>query len=74
MADATDCTLVDASSEAAATIVVSSCDRSAVVVSVEAEASSSVEADDTVSTISPTASSKLSASLIMSALRCWAAI
>jgi hypothetical protein len=74
VADATDCTLVDASSEAAATIVVSSCDRSAVAVSVEADASSSVEADDTVSMISPTADSKLSASLIMSALRCWAAI
>jgi hypothetical protein len=41
--------LVEASSEAAATIVVSSCDRSAVAVSVPAEASSSVEAEDPVS-------------------------
>ena len=73
VADATDCTLVEASSDAAATMVVSSCARSAVAVSVPAEASSSVEADDTVSTISPTAPSKSSASLIMSALRCWAA-
>ena len=44
-----------------------------VAVSVPAEASSSVEADDTVSTISPTAPSNWSASLIMSALRCCAA-
>src|SRR5664279_3900425 len=69
----TDCTLVEASSEAAATMVVSSCERAAVEVSVLAEASSSVDADDTVSTISPTADSKLSASLTMSALRCLAA-
>ena len=74
VAEATDCTLVEASSEAAATIVASSCARSAVEVSVVAEASSSVEADDTVSTISPTAPSNSSASLIMSALRCLAAI
>ena len=74
VADATDCTLVEASSEAAATVVASSCERSAVEVSVVADASSSVDADDTVSTISPTAASKLSASLIMSALRCSAAI
>ena len=58
VAEATDCTLVEASSEAAATMVVSSCARSAVEVSVPAEASSSVEADDTVSMISPTAPSK----------------
>ena len=58
VADATDCTLVEASSEAAATTVVSCCVRSAVEVSVVAEASSSVEADDTVPTISPTAPSK----------------
>ena len=64
VADATDCTLVEASSEAAATMVVSSCDRSAVAVSVPAEASSSVEAEDTVSMISPTATSKSSASLL----------
>jgi hypothetical protein len=50
--------LVEASSEADATTVVNSCERSAVDVSVLAEASSSVEADDTVSTISPTARSK----------------
>ena len=49
VADATDCTLVEASSEAAATTVASCCARSAVEVSVVAEASSSVEADDTVS-------------------------
>ena len=67
--EATDCTLVEASSEAAATIVVSSWARSAVAVSVPAEASSSVDADDTVSTILPTAPSKSSASLIISALR-----
>ena len=59
VADATDCTLVEASSDAAATIVVSSCERSAVADSVPAEASSSVEADDTVWTISPITASKL---------------
>ena len=53
VADATDCTLVEASSEAAATVVVSFCERSAVADSVPAEASSWVEADDTVWTISP---------------------
>src|SRR6478735_350124 len=74
VAEATDCTLVEASSDAAATVVVTSCARSAVLVSTPAEASSSVEADDTVSTISPTAPSKSSAILIMSALRCRAAI
>src|SRR6185369_10906880 len=67
--EATDCTLVEASSEAAATIVVSSWARSAVAVSVPAEASSSLDAEDTVSTILPTAPSKSSASLIISALR-----
>ena len=51
-------------------MVVSSCERTAVDVSAPAEASSSVEAEDTVSTISPTAPSKASAILIMSALRC----
>src|SRR5436190_13492131 len=55
-------------------MVVTFCARSAVAVSVPAEASSSVEADDTVSTISPTAASKESASLTISALRCCAAI
>ena len=58
VAEATDCTLVEASSEAAATVVVSSCERSAVADSVPAAASSSVEADDTVSTISPIIASK----------------
>ena len=69
VADATDCTLVEASSEAAATAVVSSCARSAVEVSVPAATSSSPDADETVSTILPTAASKPSASLFMSALR-----
>ncbi len=45
--------------------------RSAACVSVFEDASSSVAADDTVSMISPTAPSKLSASRCMSALRCW---
>ena len=40
VADATDCTLVEASSEAAATAVVSDCERWAVAESVPAEASS----------------------------------
>ena len=53
VAEATDCTLVEASSEAAATAVVSCCERSAVDDSVPAEASSWVEAEDTVWTISP---------------------
>ena len=53
VAEATDCTLVEASSEAAATTVVNSRERSAVAVSVPAEASSCVEAEDTVLTISP---------------------
>ena len=58
VADATDCTLVEASSEAAETVVASSCARSAVEVSVPADASSSVEAEETVSTISPIMASK----------------
>ena len=53
-------------------MVVSSCARSAVDVSVPAEASSSVEAEDTVSMISPMAPSKLFASLFISIVRCWA--
>ena len=53
----TDCTLVEASSEAEATVEVNSCARRAVVVSVLAEASNCVEADDTVSMISPIAAS-----------------
>src|SRR3954453_19350170 len=69
VAEATDCTLVDASSDAAATMVVRRCDRSAVDDSVRAEASSSVEADDTVLMISPSAASKSLASLFMSDLR-----
>src|SRR5207237_858567 len=44
VADATDCTFVEASSEAAATVVASSCERSAVEVRVPAETSSSLEA------------------------------
>ena len=74
VADATDCTLVEACSEAAATATVNSCERSAVAVSVPAEASSSVEADDTVSMISPTAASNSFASRCMSCLRCSAAL
>jgi hypothetical protein len=70
LAAATDSTLVEASSDAAATVIASSCDRSAVALNVFADASSSVAADDTISTISPTALSKVSAILIMSALRC----
>jgi len=57
VADATDCTLVEASSEADVTLTASSCERTAVVVKVRADASSSVEADETVSTISPMADS-----------------
>jgi len=45
VAEATDCTLVEASSDAAATMVVSSWVWSAVEESVLADASSSVEAD-----------------------------
>src|SRR5713226_8240001 len=61
VAEATDCTLVEASSDAAATMEVISCARSAVDVNVPAEVSSSIEADDTVSTIWPTAPSNSSA-------------
>ena len=53
VAEATDCTLVEASSEAAATAVVTCWACSAVLVSVPAEASSSVEADDSEPTNSP---------------------
>src|SRR3954468_13994093 len=60
VAEATELTLVDASSEAEATRVDSSCERTAVDVSVEADASSWVEAEETVWMISPTALSKLS--------------
>ena len=55
VAVATDCTLPVASPEATATTEVSSCARCAVVASVEDDASSSVDAEDTVSMISPTA-------------------
>ncbi len=58
VAEATDCTLAEASSDADATIVVSSRARSAVEVSVPAEASSCVEAEDTVATIPPIIDSK----------------
>jgi hypothetical protein len=51
VADATDWTFAEACSDAAATVLDSSCVTSAVLVSVPAAASSSVEADDTVSTI-----------------------
>ena len=61
-ADATDCTLADASSDAAATAIDSDCVVSAVRVNVLADTSSSVEADDTVATIVPIAASNLSAS------------
>jgi hypothetical protein len=60
VAEATDCTLVEASSDAAATMVVNSCERTAVDVNVPAEASNSLDEADTVSTISPTALSKSS--------------
>jgi len=53
VADATDCTLAEASSDADATAVASSCECSAVEAREPADASSSVDADDTVSTISP---------------------
>jgi hypothetical protein len=69
LAEATDCTLVEASSEAAATIDANSWPRSAVVDRLVAEASSPVEAEETVSTISPIAPSKLSASLTISPRR-----
>ena len=58
VADATDWTLVEASAEAAATTVVSFCERSAALVKVPAEDSSSVEAEETVPTISPIRASK----------------
>ena len=58
MAEATDCTLAEASSEAAATDVGELLRRARRSSSgCSAEASSSVDADDTVSTISPTAPS-----------------
>jgi len=62
--------LEEAASEPVATAVANCCARPAVEDSVEADASSSVAADDTVSTISPIAASKPLASLVMSALRC----
>jgi len=62
VAEATDCTLAEASSDAAATAVARSCERVAVEVRVVADASSSVDAEDTDSTISPTVASKESAS------------
>ena len=69
VAEATDWTLAEASSEAAATTPESCWVVSAVLVSVPAAASSSVEADDTVSMMSPTAASNSSASLCIAALR-----
>jgi hypothetical protein len=58
VAEATDCTLVEACSEAAATLAVNSSERSAVAVSVPAEVSSSPEAEETMLTISPIMVSK----------------
>jgi len=49
---------LDAIRNGEATMVVSSCARAAVEVSVPPEASGSVEAEDTVSTISPTAAAQ----------------
>ena len=69
-ADATDCTLEEASSEALATMPDNCWVVSAVCVREFAAASRLVAADDTVRTISPTAISNPSASLRMSAWRC----
>ena len=69
VADATDWTLTEASSDAAATAVESCWVVAAVEVSLPAEASSCAEAADTVWTISPTADSNSSASRAISALR-----
>ena len=70
VAEATDWTLVEASSDAEATMPDSSWVTSAVLVSVPAVASSSVAAVETVSTMPPTVPWNWSASLSMSALRC----
>ena len=67
VAEATDWTFADASSDADATLTESRWVESAVCVSDPAAASSSVDADETVLTISPTAASNSSASL-----RIWA--
>src|SRR6266852_407666 len=69
---ATDCTLVEESSEAVATAEDSCCVVSAVLLIVPAAASSSTDVVDTMSTILPTAASNSSASLRMAA-RCSAA-
>ena len=68
VAVATDCTLVDASVDASATMLASCWVVSALRVGVLADASSSVEADDTVSTVFMPPSDS-SASFAMSALR-----
>ena len=69
VAPATDSTLDCASCEADATVVDSCWVDSAIRVMPCADASSSVEADDTVPTISPIAASKSPASLFMVACR-----
>ena len=73
MALATDWTLADASSEALATIPERCCVVSAVLVSLPAAASNSVDALDTVPTMPPTAASNASASECIEALRSSAA-
>ncbi len=70
MAEATDWTLLDACVEADATFTARRCVVPATSVSDPAAASSSVDADETRSMISPTAASNRSASEFMSALRC----
>jgi hypothetical protein len=74
VAEATDCTLLDASSDALATALARFWVLSAVLVSVSAAASSSVADDDTLCTMLPTAASNPSASLFISTLRRRAAI
>jgi len=69
VADATDCTFEDACVEDAATAAERSCVVCAVCVSVAAAASSSVEADETVWIILPTAAWNSFARRCMSALR-----
>ena len=69
VADATDCTLAEVSSEAAATTVESSWVAALLLVRMTAEFSSSPDAEPTFSMILPTAASKLSARLCSSARR-----
>ena len=63
VAEATDCTLVEVSSEADATTVLSCWVAALLLVRITAEFSSSFEAEPTFSMILPTAVSKLSARL-----------